>query len=156
MSASRNRPHGNRCPSPLPTQEAAMNDFIEQALMAPLELLSNHVTSILPNILAMTILLLGGILVAWLSSRSVERLLHVLGFDHLCNRLGMTGALLRAGIKTDPSRVIGGVLYWTILVVASVAALSALNLTPINEAAHSLLAYLPHLVTAGVILLAGY
>ena len=133
-----------------------MNEFIEQALMAPLELLSRHVADVLPNILAMGILLLGGLLVAWLSSQSAGRLLYVLGFDRLCNRLGMTTALLRAGIKTDPSRLIGGALYWVLVLLTSVAALSALNLTPINEAAHSLLTYVPHLIAAGMILLAGY
>jgi len=133
-----------------------MNNFIDQALMAPLEVLAGHALAVLPNILAMGILLLGGLLIAWLSSHFVERLLHVIGFDHLCNRLGMTTALLRAGIKTDPSRMIGTSLYWTVILLASMGAVSALNLTPINQVAHSLLAYVPHLVTAGVILLAGY
>ncbi|MBA5867261.1 MAG: hypothetical protein GDA67_11280 [Nitrospira sp. CR1.3] len=133
-----------------------MNNFIDQALMAPLEVLAGHALAVLPNILAMGILLLGGLLIAWLSSHFVERLLHVIGFDHLCNRLGMTTALLRAGIKTDPSRVIGTSLYWTVILLASMGAVSALNLTPINQVAHSLLAYVPHLVTAGIILLAGY
>jgi len=133
-----------------------MNNFIDQALMAPLEVLAGHALAVLPNILAMGILLLGGLLIAWLSSHFVERLLHVIGFDHLCNRLGMTTALLRAGIKTDPSRVIGTSLYWTVILLASMGAVSVLNLTPINQVAHSLLAYVPHLVTAGIILLAGY
>jgi hypothetical protein len=133
-----------------------MNNFIDQALMGPLEVLAEHALALLPNILAMSILLLGGVLVAWLSSLFLERLLRIIGFDHLCNRLGMTTAFLRAGIKTDPSRVIGRILYWTVILLASMAALSALDLAPINQAAHSLLAYMPHLVTAGVILLAGY
>jgi hypothetical protein len=42
------------------------------------------------------------------------------------------------------------------MVLASIAALGALNLTPINQFAKSLLAYVPHLITASVILLAGY
>ncbi len=133
-----------------------MNNFIEQALLAPLELLGRHALAVLPNVLAMGILLLGGVLVAWLSSAFFDRLLRVLGFDHLCNRLGMITALLRAGVKTDPSRLIGNTLYWTVVLFSSMAALSALNLAPINQFAQSLLAYVPHLVTAGIILLAGY
>ncbi len=133
-----------------------MNDLIEQALLAPLELLGRHLLEVLPNLVAMGILLLGGLLAAWLSNVSVERLLRVIGLDHLSNRLGVTTALLRAGIKTDPSRLIGRTLYWAVVLFASIAALSALNLAPINQFAHSMLAYVPHLVTAGVILLAGY
>jgi hypothetical protein len=133
-----------------------MTEFIEQALMAPLEILGGHIAGILPNILAMSVLLLGGLAIAWSSSHFCERLLHMFGFDHLCNRVGLIAMLLRAGIKTDPSRLVGSGLYWTVVLISAIAALSALNLAPINEVAHSLLAYLPHLVTAGVILSAGY
>ena len=132
-----------------------MSDFINQALLRPLELLGRQVLTVLPNVLAMGIILLGG------SSRPgprffLERLLRVIGFDHFCDRLGMNAALLRGGVKTDPSRLVGRGIYWTVIVMASIAALGALNLTPINQFAQSLLAYVPHLVTAAVILLAGY
>lgn len=133
-----------------------MNELFEQALMEPLQLLGRHALAILPNVFAMGILLLGGILTAWLLSVSVERVLRVIGFDRLSNRLGTTTALLRAGIKTDPSRLIGRTLYWAVVLIASVAALGALNLAPINQFAQSLLAYVPHLITASVIVLAGY
>lgn len=133
-----------------------MNTFIEQAVMAPLKLLAGYAAAIFPNLVAMGILLLAGLLVARVASILVERLLRVLGFDHLCNRLGVTAALLRAGVKTDPSRLIGSGLHWTVVLVASVAAVSALNLAPVNQVARSLLAYVPRLITASIILLAGY
>ena len=133
-----------------------MNDFINQALLGPLELLGRQVLTVLPNVLAMGIILLGGFFTAWAFGSFAERLFRVIGFDHLCDRLGMNAALLRGGVKTDPSRLVGRSIYWTVIVLASIAALGALNLTPINQFAQSLLAYVPHLVTAAVILLAGY
>jgi hypothetical protein len=133
-----------------------MNEFIERALLGPLELLGRQLLSIFPSVLAMGVILLGGLVTAWLSSTFVERLLRVVGFDHLCNRVGLTTALLRGGVKTDPSRLMGRTLYWTVALLASIAALGALNLAPINQFAQSLLAYVPHMVTAAVILLAGY
>lgn len=133
-----------------------MNELIEQALLTPLEFLRQHILSVLPNVLAMGLLLLGGMLIAWTVGTSVERILRAIGFDHFSNRLGTTAALLRAGIKTDPSRIIGRTLYWTIILFAAIAGLSALNLAPINQFAQSFLAYVPHLITASIILLAGY
>ncbi len=133
-----------------------MNDFINQALLEPLKLLGRHMLTVLPNVLAMGIILLGGLFIAWAFGFFVERLFRVIGFDHLCDRLGMNAALLRGGVKTDPSRLVGRSIYWTVIGLASIAALGALNLTPINQFAQSLLAYVPHLVTAAVILLAGY
>jgi hypothetical protein len=133
-----------------------MNDFISQALLKPLELFGHQVLVVLPNVLAMGIILLGGCFTAWALGFFIERLLRVIGFDHLCDRLGINAALLRGGVKTDPSRLVGRSLYWTVIMLASIAALGALNLAPINQFAQSLLAYIPHLVTATVILLAGY
>jgi hypothetical protein len=70
--------------------------------------------------------------------------------------LGVTSALLRGGVKTDPSRLVGQAAYWIVMIFATVAALGALNLQPINDVAKSFLAYVPHLVTAALILIAGW
>jgi mechanosensitive ion channel-like protein len=133
-----------------------MNDIWERAILAPVQLLGQQILAILPNVFAMGILLLVGLATAWASSHFVERVLRVIGLDRLCDRLGIAAALLRGGIKTDPSRLIGRTTYWLIVTFASMASLGALNVAPINQAAHSLLAYVPHLVTATVIGIAGY
>lgn len=133
-----------------------MSEFLSQAIIGPLQVIGQHVLSVLPNVLAMGMILLGGLGIAWLSGNAAERLLRVIGIDHLSDRLGVNAALLRGGIKTDPSRIIGRALYWTVVLLATIAALGALNLAPINQFAQSLLAYVPHFVTATVIILAGY
>lgn len=104
----------------------------------------------------MSILLLVGLATAWACSHFFERILRVVGLDRLCDRLGIVAALLRGGIKTDPSHLVGRTVYWLIVIFASMASLGALNVAPINQAAHSLLAYIPHLVTAAVIGTVGY
>ena len=131
-----------------------MRELIEQALLAPLQLLGQHMLAVLPNVFAMGVLILGGLLAAWLSGLLLERFLRVIGLDHLSSRLGTTAVLLRAGIKTDPSRLIGQMLYWSVALFSFIAGLSALNLAPINQFAQSMLDYVPHLIKAGVILLA--
>lgn len=133
-----------------------MREFLSQTILGPLGILGQHLLAVIPNILAMGVLLLGGVAVAWLSGTLLERVLRVIGVDHLSERLGINAALLRGGIKTDPSRLIGRTLYWTVIILAATAALGALNLAPINQFAQSLLAYVPHFVTAAVILLAGF
>lgn len=133
-----------------------MKEFWEKGLLDPLELLARQVLSVLPSILAMSIIFAAGLLVAWTASQTLERLLRVVGLDRLCDRLGITSALLRGGVKTDPSRLVGQAAYWLVMIFATVAALGALNLQPINDVAKSFLAYVPHLVTAGLILIAGW
>lgn len=133
-----------------------MTSTWEHTLLGPVAALGERVFSILPNVLAMMILLLVGLGAAWGMGHVMERLLRVIGLDRLCDRIGIAAALLRGGIKSDPSYIIGRVTYWLIAIFATTASLGALNVAPINEAAHSLLSYVPHLVTAAVIGVVGY
>jgi hypothetical protein len=133
-----------------------MTDFWEKALLAPLAMLGGKVLALLPNLLAMAIILTAGFIVAWAASVVVEHLLRVLGVDHLSNRIGVSTALTRGGVKSDVSHLVGRAAYWVVLLFAAIAALAALDLQPINRFAQSFLAYIPHLMTSAVILTAGY
>jgi mechanosensitive ion channel-like protein len=133
-----------------------MKEFIDTALLAPLAALGSELLAWSPNLLAMAIIVSMGWLTASVMGVVMERLLRVIGLDHLSNRLGTTAALARGGVKTDPSRLIGQAVYWLILLFAVIAGLGALNMQPINRFASSLLAYIPYLFTALLILVAGY
>ncbi len=133
-----------------------MREFWETALLGPLESLGKKILALLPNVLAMGIILTVGLVAAWAAGYLVERVLRVIGLDHFCDRVGVNAALARGGVKTDPSRLVGRAAYWTVALFATVAALGALNLQPINQFARSFLAYLPHLFAAALILGAGY
>lgn len=133
-----------------------MTDFFQTALLAPLEQLGQQVLAVLPNVLAMVIIIGLGFVVAWGLSHTAERLLRVVHLDQLCNRLGINAALARGGVKADPSHLVGRTAYWVVAAFAVIAGLGALNLQPINQFAHSFLAYIPHMLTAAVILVSGY
>jgi mechanosensitive ion channel-like protein len=133
-----------------------MRQFGETALLEPLQALGNQILALLPNVLLMVIILSAGWAAAWLGGLLVQRLLRVIGFDRICDRLGVTAAMTRGGVKSDLSDLIGRGVYWVVLISAVVAALSVLNLQPIKEFAHSFLAYIPHLLMSALILLIGY
>jgi hypothetical protein len=133
-----------------------MWQFWETALLAPVLDLGARVLTLLPNVLAMLIILSLGWALAWGIGLVSERLFRIIGLDRLSNRLGATTALLRGGIKTDPSSLIGRAMYWLVLAFAVISGLTVLNVDPINQFAHSLLAYIPYLLTAAMILISGY
>ena len=133
-----------------------MKQFWETTLLDPLATLGNQILELLPNVLGMIIILSVGWAAAWLVGLLVQRLLHVIGLDRACDRLGLNAALARGGVKSDLSHVVGRAAYWIVLVFAAVAALSALNLQPIKDFAHAFLAYIPHLLMAMLILVAGF
>jgi hypothetical protein len=133
-----------------------MNDMWQTALVEPLEILGRQGLSVLPNLLAMALILSAGLLVAWGATLIVERGLRMVGVDRLCDRFGICAALLRSRVKSAPSHLVGQAVYWSVAVFVTIAALGALNLPPINQFAKSLLGYIPHFITAAVILAAGY
>ena len=133
-----------------------MMDLIQPALFAPLEQLGRQVLAVWPNVLAMAIIVGVGLVAAWALGQAVERLLRVMRLDHLCDRLGINAALVRGGVKSDPSHIVGRGAYWMVVAFAVIAGLGALNLQPINRFAQSFLAYVPHVLTGAIILVAGY
>jgi hypothetical protein len=133
-----------------------MAEFWDKALLYPLTDLGIKILALLPNVLAMLIIASLGWMLAWAAGVLTERLLRIIGLDRISDRLGATTALLRGGVKADPSHLIGRAAYWFLLAFSVIAALAALNVEPINRFAQSFLAYIPHLLTAAVILVAGY
>lgn len=133
-----------------------MKEFWETALLGPLATLGKQVLALLPNVLAMGIILSVGLVTAWAVGRVIERVLRVLRLDEFCNRLGVNAALARGGVKSDPSRIVGRTSYWLVVIFAVLAGLGALNLRPLNQFAQSFMAYVPHLFLAALILVAGH
>ncbi|MDH4302343.1 MAG: hypothetical protein OEV51_09715 [Nitrospira sp.] len=133
-----------------------MTSSWEQTLLGPVAALGEYVLASLPHLLSMIMLLLAGLGVAWGIGHLMERLLRVMGVDRIWGRIGLPAVFLRGGMKADPSYIIGRITYWLIVMFAITASLGALNVTPINAAARSLLSYLPHVATAAVIGIAGY
>ena len=127
-----------------------------ETLLEPVTLLGRQILAILPNLLATTILFLAGLTIAWVAGQALERFLRAVGVDRACDRLGLSASLLRGGIKSDPSHLIGRTVYWLIFLFASMASLEALHLAPVQQLTHATLAYIPHLIIAAMIGIAGY
>ncbi|TLY38412.1 MAG: hypothetical protein E6K60_00995 [Nitrospirae bacterium] len=133
-----------------------MKEFWDTALLEPLRTLGGQFLTLLPNVLAMTIILSVGWGLAWIIAYLAHRVLRMVGLDNLSDHLGVSVALARGGVKSDPSYLVGRAVYWMVLLFAMIAGLSALNLHPFNQFAQSLLAYVPHLLMAILIVMAGY
>lgn len=132
-----------------------MKEFWDTALLQSLETIGTRILHFLPNLLAAIVILGLGWSLAWALGFGVERLLRMLGVDRLADQLGINTALTRSGLKPDPCHLAGRMLYWGLVTLTVVAALGALDLTPVNQFAATLLGYIPYLLIASVILLAG-
>jgi small-conductance mechanosensitive channel len=115
----------------------------------------HRVAAFLPNLVGALIVLLIGWLLAWLAQRVARRVLARLGFDRLAERAGATDAFARAGITKSPSRLVGRVIYWLLLLTFLMIAVESLGLTTAATALRALVAYLPRVVGAAIVLVGG-
>jgi small-conductance mechanosensitive channel len=115
----------------------------------------NQVASWLPSLVAALLLLFLGWLLATLGRAIVRGLLRRLGLDRLAERTGITNALIRMGLDGSASRLLGRLVYWLIFLLFILAAAESLGLPGVTETLGVLVAYLPNILAAVLILLLG-
>src|SRR2546426_428520 len=76
-----------------------MREFVNTTLLEPLTTIGTRILHFLPNLFAAVLILGVGWLLARLLGRGVERLLRMLGVDHLADQLGISAVLTRTGLK---------------------------------------------------------
>ncbi len=84
-----------------------MKEFWDTALLEPLRTLGGQFLTLLPNVLAMTIILSVGWGLAWIIAYLAHRVLRMVGLDNLSDHLGVSVALARGGVKSAPSYLVG-------------------------------------------------
>jgi len=109
----------------------------------------------LPRIAGAFVLLVVGLLVAWIVGRVARRVLDKVGLDDLAARFGINRALTRLGLTAPASRLIASTLRIVLSVVVVVAALSLLGLGALDTALNEIVLFLPRLIVAVLLVLGG-
>ncbi len=108
------------------------------------------VVTFAPKLLGFFVILLIGYFVAKALSKLADALLERVGFDGLVERGSMRQAFERS--KTDPSDVIGVIVFWLVFLIALQLAFGIWGPNPVSDLLEGLIAYLPNLIVAVVIL----
>ena len=106
----------------------------------------------IPAIVGAIVLLIIGWIVAGVVAALVARLLRAIRIDQLADRAGVTTFLRRANVRADAAGVIAGIAKWYIRLVFLLLAANAVGLTAVSGIVTSVLAFLPNLLVAMVIL----
>jgi small-conductance mechanosensitive channel len=101
------------------------------------------------------VVLLAALVVALLLQRLVARFLASLGLDDLFRRTGAADSLWRLGYGDGPSRLIGTVLFWGVLLTGVAGALSVLGLSSLQTTTEEIVNLSGRAPVAFVILMAG-
>lgn len=109
----------------------------------------------LPRLGGALVLLIVGLMVAALVGRLARRALEKLGADGLAERWGISRVLERAGLGPSISKLLGRVLRIALSLVVIFAALSLTGLQFLSDALNQAVLFLPKLLAAGALVLAG-
>ena len=119
---------------------------------------SNILTSFvnfLPDLLgALIIFFVGLILATWVKALIVK-ILNLISLDKLVRSTGLNQFLTKAEIKIKVEAFLGEIVRWLIIAVFSIAAINVLGLTTVSGVLTSLLAYIPSIFSAVLILTVG-
>ena len=128
---------------------------LRQALQ-PIQALITDILSIVPKILAATLIAAAGWFFATVVQRIVTQLLVTTGIDHLGSRVGLSPAQQTQSLST----IIGTIVYILILIPVAIASLNALKIEAISAPAivmlQQVLNTLPAVFTAIAILVIAY
>ncbi len=121
----------------------------------PLENLYNGFVDFLPEFLVAVIVLVVGWILAAIIARGIKTLLQSAKVDEFGDRMGLDQVSQRTGIKMSIAGTIAWLVKWFLLVALFLAAADILGLDQIAEFLRRVLDYIPNVVAAAAILLAG-
>jgi len=128
-----------------------MPEDLEQRLEEGISLIFGFV----PQLLAAAGILLAGFAIAKMVQHGTDSALRRIGFNRWMREGGVTEALARAGTTMAPSGVIAALVFWTVMVLVILLSASALGLGVVNALFYELLAYIPNVIAAVIVLVLG-
>jgi small-conductance mechanosensitive channel len=108
-----------------------------------------------PHLVGAVAVLLVALVVAVLLQRVMARFLEGLGLDDLFERTGAANSLWQLGYEGGPSRLIGTVLFWGIMLTGVAGSLSVLGLSSLQTTMDQIVTLSGRALVALVILIAG-
>ena len=112
-------------------------------------------TEFTPRLVGAVMILLGALVVAMILQRLLARFLATLGLDNLFEQTGASNSLSQVGYYGGPSRLLGLVLFWGIMLTGVAAALSALGLSSLEHTMDEIVNLSGRVLVALVILIGG-
>ena len=109
----------------------------------------------LPNVLGALGLLLLGIIIAKIVRRLSLILWQKVNIDVLGNRLNEIEIVAKSHLQIKLSNILSGILYYTTLVIFTIAATDMLKMPTISEFLKSIIDYIPKILSAFLILILG-
>lgn len=133
-----------------------MENFLDSVFTVPFRNFLAKLSDFLPSLFTCLVLIIAGLLIAWLIKTVLVRVLRLLKVDALSERAGIAQVLGKGGIKDPLSGLTGRLFYWIVLISFIIMGLDALRVPAVNELMKSFFLYLPNVIVSAVVIVFGY
>lgn len=139
------------------TQDAAgfLNYILENLKEAFMEMADGAINA-LPNLVIAAVLLFVGIVAAKVIRAVLTSTFKKIKLDDIFDKMGLSEIFSKIGLKSGPSAAIPKALYWLILLLFVQAAADQAGIQQISTLLDQIMAFLPKVLTASIILLVGF
>jgi hypothetical protein len=128
---------------------------LQMILEKAVERLSYQLITYLPSLLAGLVIFMGAYVVAVLIRWTISRIFKGLSVDRFLQHSGLA-SILHLSQRMNAARIVSETAYWAILGIGLLTALDAFNTQWTTNLVMYVVGFLPHLLVASLILLAGY
>jgi hypothetical protein len=132
-----------------------MKDFLN-LILEPLKELFLKFQAFVPNLLAMLVILIVGIVVARIIKLVVVKFLNAIKFDSWSDRMGFTKLMRKGDLWAKPSVILGEIVFWLLIILTLMTGLNALQIPAIGHLVGQFFSYIPRLFSAAMIMVVGY
>ena len=116
---------------------------------------AEQIGNVIPALVGAAVILITGYFLARQVQRWTDDLLKRMGFNRMAAVGGFEEAVVRTGSSLDPVRALAKLIFWLVMLVVILLASMALGLESINEMFGAMLAFIPTLIAAIVIVILG-
>lgn len=127
----------------------------QEIIVGSLTQLGGDLAAFIPKLLGMIVILLVGWILARILQAAAGRVLERAGLDRAAERLGVSETLQEAGLVRAPSGVIARLLFWLLMLTFVLSAVETLGLSAVTSTIDRLIAYLPNVIAASLIVVLG-
>src|ERR687892_1854806 len=125
----------------------------QEGMFQPLQDAIGLFLSYIPQLIGALIILIVGYIVAKVLQAVVGRVLQGIGFDRWMERGGIKQFFDRAETNQTPASIIGALVFWFVFIIAITMAADALGIPQVSVVLAQLIAYIPNIIAAILILI---
>lgn len=117
-------------------------------VIEPVKAMLVRTATFLPTLIGILVILIVGWVIAAVLKNVVVKLLKTIQFDTASEKSGLADVLRKGGIKNTLSELMGGLIYWIVMLLVFMAALNALGMTAVASLLDKVILYIPNVIAA--------